>query len=144
MLFLHSIYGTLEFPNCGNLMRANWMENLRWANTEPSMNFRETNTELSMHFRKANTDPSMNFRKVNTELLLLVLLPTILTIYSQLYFSFTPSLNINITTNLLHHVSYIVFFSAAKYLAHSSHSMEHAGKDRHFRMFAPGGHPSKY
>ena len=92
------------------------MENLRWASTEPAMHFRETNTEPSMHFRKANMDPSMHFRKADTELLLLVIL-------SQSHFTsvFTPSLNPNITTNVLHHntgnvicVLYIDFFSAAK------------------------------
>ena len=59
---------------------ADWMENLRWANTKPSMHFRETNTEPPMHFRKANKDSSMHFRKANTEFLILVLLPTLLTI----------------------------------------------------------------
>ena len=43
MLFLHNSYGTLEFPDCGNLMRADGMENLRWANMELFMPFRETN-----------------------------------------------------------------------------------------------------
>ena len=60
-----------------NLVGTNWMENLRWANTEPSMHFRETNTDRSMHFRKANTNPCMHFRKANTEFLLPVLLPTV-------------------------------------------------------------------
>ena len=55
-------------------MWAYWMENLRWANMEPSMHFRETNTEPPMHFRKANTDLFMHFRKANTEVLLIVLL----------------------------------------------------------------------
>ena len=59
--------GTLEFPNCVNLVGADWMENLSWATTKPYFNFRETNTDPSMHFRKAITDPSMHFRKANTE-----------------------------------------------------------------------------
>ena len=73
---------------------------------------------------------------------------------------FTPTFNPNITCNLLHHnkcnvicparnrklrflycVLYIVFFSVAKQLAYSSQPMKPAGKDRHFRMFALGGHP---
>ena len=74
MLLLHNTYGTLEFPDCGNLVGADRMENLRWANTEPSMHFGETNTHPSMHFRKANTDLSMHFRTANTILLLSVLL----------------------------------------------------------------------
>ena len=77
VLFLHNSYGTSEFPYCGNLVGADWMENLRWANKEPSMHFRETDT--SIHFRKANTDPSMHFRKAITEFLLPVLLLTLLT-----------------------------------------------------------------
>ena len=56
---LHNSYGTPEFPNCGNQVGADWMENMRRANTEQSMHFTETNTDLSMHFRKANTDTSM-------------------------------------------------------------------------------------
>ena len=70
MLFLRNSYGTPEFPDCGNLVGADWMGNLslsEGASTEPSMNFRETNTDPSMHFRKANTDSSMHFRKANTE-----------------------------------------------------------------------------
>ena len=88
VLFLHTSCGSLEFPNCGNLMGADCMENLRWAKTEPSMHFRETNTEPSMHFRKANTDPSMQFRKPNTEILVLVLLSTLLTISLQTLLQF--------------------------------------------------------
>ena len=67
---MHNSYGTPEFFDCGNLVGADWMGNLRWADTEPSMHFRESNTDLSVHFRKANTDPSMHFRKANTEFLL--------------------------------------------------------------------------
>ena len=77
---MYNSYGTLEFPDCGNLMAADWMENLRWANTEPFRHFRETNTEQSLHFRKTNTDLSMHFRKANKEFWVLVLLPTVLTI----------------------------------------------------------------
>ena len=80
VLFFHNSYGTPEFPDCGNLAGADWMENLRWGDTKPSMHFRETNTDPSMHFRKANTDLSMHFRKANTEFLLPVLLPTLFTI----------------------------------------------------------------
>ena len=64
MLFLHNSYGTLEFPDCGNLVGIDCMGNLRWANIEPSMHFRKTNTDPSVHSRKANTDLSMYFRKV--------------------------------------------------------------------------------
>ena len=67
--FLHKSYCTPEFPDCVNLVGADWMESLRWANTE-----------RFMHFRETNTDPSMYFRDANTELLLLVLLPTLFTI----------------------------------------------------------------
>ena len=54
VLFLHKSYGTPEFPDCGNLVGADGMENMRWANMEPFIHFRETNTDPSMHFRKAN------------------------------------------------------------------------------------------
>ena len=77
MLILYNSYGTQEFPDCGNLVGANWIENLRRGDTELSMHFRETNTNPSMQFRKANTDPSMHFSKVNTEFLLQVLLSTL-------------------------------------------------------------------
>ena len=53
---MHNIYGTKEFPDCGNLEGTDWMEDLRWANTEPSMHFMETNMDPSVHFRKANTE----------------------------------------------------------------------------------------
>ena len=65
--FLHNSYGTSEFPDCENLVGADCIGNLRWANMEPSMHFRKTNSDLSVHFRKADTDPSMHFRKANTE-----------------------------------------------------------------------------
>ena len=58
VLFMHNSYGTSEFPDCGNLVGEDCMENLRWANTEPSVHLRKTNTDPSMHFRKANTDIS--------------------------------------------------------------------------------------
>ena len=98
MLFLHTSCGTSEFPDCGNLVGADCMGKLRWANTEPSMHFRKTNTDPSVHFRKAITDPSVNFRKANTEFLLPVLLPT-----PNFTSKFTPSFISNITINLLHH-----------------------------------------
>ena len=119
MLFMHNSYGTPGFPVCGNLVGADWMENLRWADTELSMHFRETNTDPSMHFRKANTnrsmhfrkaytDRSMDFRKANTEFLF----PIFSQLYSQFHFKknfrFTPSFHPNITTNLLHHNEYNV------------------------------------
>ena len=87
MLFLRNSYGTSEFPDCGNLVGADCMRNLRWANTEPSM-----------HFRKANTDPSVHFRKANKEFLPPVLLPT-----PNFNSKFTPSFISNITINLVHH-----------------------------------------
>ena len=65
-------YNTSEFPDCENIVEEDWIENLRWANMEPSMHFSATNMEPSMHFRKANMDPSMHFRKASTEFLLLV------------------------------------------------------------------------
>ena len=69
MLFLHNSYGTPEFPVCGNLVGEDWMENLRWGDTDPSMHFRETNTDPSMHFSKANMDLAMHFRKANMKFL---------------------------------------------------------------------------
>ena len=98
VLFLHNGYGTLEFPDCGNLVGVDCMGNHRWANTEPSMHFRKTNTDLSVHFRKANTDPSVHFRKANTEFLLPVLLPT-----PNFTSKFTQRFISNITISLLHH-----------------------------------------
>ena len=80
MLFLHNSYGTPEFPDFGNLEGTDWMEDLRWANMQPSMHFRETNTDPSVHVRKANTDPYMHFRTANTEFLVPALLPILLTI----------------------------------------------------------------
>ena len=83
VLFWQNSYGTPEFPDYGNLVGADWMEILRWADTEPSMNFRDTNTDPSMHFRKANTNASMQLWKTNTEFLLPFLLPTLFTISLQ-------------------------------------------------------------
>ena len=62
------------------------MENLRCANTEPSMHFMETNTDPSMHFEKDYTNPSMHFRKAiqsfcsqfHSQLLLTMSLPSLL------------------------------------------------------------------
>ena len=82
----------------GNLVGADCIGNLRWANPEPSMHFRKTNMDPSVHFRKANTDPSMQFRKANTELLLPVLLPS-----PNFTSKFIPRIIPNITINLLHH-----------------------------------------
>ena len=98
MLFLHNSYGTSEVPNCGNVVGADCMGNLRWANTEPSMHFRKNNTDPSVHFRKANMDPSVHFRKANMEFWLPVLLPT-----HNFTSKFTPNFISNITINLLHH-----------------------------------------
>ena len=53
MVFLHNNYVTLEFPDRGNEVGSDWIENMRWANTVPSMDFMETNTDPSMIFRKA-------------------------------------------------------------------------------------------
>ena len=80
MLFLHNGYGTPEFSDCGNLGGTDLIEDLRWANTEPSMHVRETNMDPSVHFRKANTDPFMHFGKANTDFLIPAFLPTLLTI----------------------------------------------------------------
>ena len=109
MLFFHNSYGTPEFPDCGNLVGADWMENLRWANTEPSMHFRETNTDPSMHFRQANTDLSMHFRKTNTEIFAPRVTPNFIHNFTSMFTSvFTPTFNPNITTILLHHNEYNV------------------------------------
>ena len=48
---LHNSYGTPEFPDCGNQVGADWMENPRWANTEPSMNFRAVMSDTSFYYR---------------------------------------------------------------------------------------------
>ena len=42
-------------------------DNLRRANTEPSVDFRRANTEPSVDFKKAYTEPSVYFRRDNTE-----------------------------------------------------------------------------
>ena len=52
---LHNSYGTPEFPDCGNLVGADWIENLRWANTEPSMHFKETMRFLVWAFPEVQT-----------------------------------------------------------------------------------------
>ena len=78
------------------------MENLKWANTEPSMHFRETNTDPSSHFRKANTNPSMHFRKANRNFCCQFYFEVYSQFHFQLYFRFTTSFNPNIITNLLH------------------------------------------
>ena len=67
LLFLHNSHGTKEIPNCGNLVRPDWVGNLRWDNMEPYEPFRWVNTEPSVQFRKANTNPSVQFRKANTD-----------------------------------------------------------------------------
>ena len=67
LLFLHNSHGTKEIPDCGILVRPDWVENLRRDNTEPYELFRWVNTEPFVQFRKANTDPSMQFRKDNTD-----------------------------------------------------------------------------
>ena len=56
MLFLQNSYGTSEFPDCVNLMRADCMRNLRWANTVPSMHFRKTTTEFLLPVFTPNTE----------------------------------------------------------------------------------------
>ena len=92
--FLHNSYGPLEFPGCGNLEGTDWMGDMRWANTEPSMHFRETNTDTSVHFRKVNTDLFMHFRKANTKFLVRALLPPLVTIsLPSLYPFLLPVLN---------------------------------------------------
>ena len=91
VLFLHNSHGTPEVPDCGNLVRADWMENLRMANTEPSMHFRETNKDPPVHFRKANTDPSMHFRKPNKEILVPALHPTLFKISLPSFHPFSPN-----------------------------------------------------
>ena len=134
MLFLHNSYGTSEFPNCGNLVGADCMGNLRWASTEPSMHFRKTNMDPSMHFRKAHTDPSVHFRKANTEFLLPVLLPI-----PNFTSKFTSSFISNISINLLQHDECNIISQVTVNLAHLN------GRKRPtHRMFAPGGHLSKY
>ena len=98
MHFFHNKYGTSEFPDCGTLVGADCMGNLRWAITEPSLHFRKTNTDPSVHLRKANRDPSMQFRKADTEFLLPVLLPP-----PNFTSKFTPTYIPKISINFLHH-----------------------------------------
>ena len=80
LLFLHNSYITTEFPDCGNLVGVDYVENLRWdhmelyiplrwVHTEPSVHLRKANTEPSVHLRKANTERSMHFRRENAEFL---------------------------------------------------------------------------
>ena len=103
MLFLHNSYGTLEFLDCVNLVGADCMGNLRWANTELSTYFRKTNTDPSVHFRKANTNPSMHFRKANTEFC------------SQFYSQLTISLLSNSKLSPLYSLCFVhIFFFCSK------------------------------
>ena len=78
--FLHNSYGIPVFPDCGNLVEADYVKNQRWYHTkpyvpfrwvltEPSVHFRQAYMEPSMHFRKTNMEPSMQFRRGNTEFL---------------------------------------------------------------------------
>ena len=60
-------HGNKDIPDCRNLMKPDWVGNLRWDNTEPYKPFRWVNTEPSVQFRKANTYSSMQFRKANTD-----------------------------------------------------------------------------
>ena len=99
VLFLHNSYGTPEFPNGGKLEGTDWMESLRWDNTEPSIYLRKTNTDLSVYSRKANTNLFMHFMKAKTEFwvsnllpaLLIVLLPSLLPLLIQHNYQFvTP------------------------------------------------------
>ena len=87
-----------RIPQLWKSTGANWMENLRWANTEPSMHFKETNMDPSMHLRKPNTDPSIHFRKANADFLHPVLLPTFLTISLLLVFLLPVSIPTSYTT----------------------------------------------
>ena len=113
VLFLHNSYSTSAFPDCRNLVGADCMGNLRWANTEQSMHFRKTNMNPSVHFRKANTDPSVHFRKGNTEFLLPVLFPT-----PNFTSKFTPSFISNITINLSHHDEFNIISQVTVNYAH--------------------------
>ena len=61
------VYGTPEFPDCGNLVGAAWVENLLLDHTELYVPFRWVHKEPSVHFRKDNTEPSMHFRRKNAE-----------------------------------------------------------------------------
>ena len=155
VLFLHNSYCTSEFPNCGNLVGADCMGNLRWASTEPSMYFRKINTAPSVHFRKGNTDPSLHFRKANKGFLFSVLLQT-----PNFTSKFTQSFISNITIKLLHHnecniisqvtgpsyflcfVHIFLFWSKVASLQFQANGT--CRKRPTHRMFAPGGHPSKY
>ena len=128
------------------LVGADCMGNLRWADMEPSMHFRKTNTDPSVHFRKANTDPSMHFRKANTEFLLPVFLPT-----PNFTSKFTPSYISNITINLLSIVIPLYFLCfvhnflfCSKVASLQFQANGTCSKQPTHRMFAPGGHPSKY
>ena len=67
LIFLHNSHGTKEIPDCRNLVRPDWVGNLRWDNREPYEPFRLVNMEPSMQFRMANTDTSVQFRKANTD-----------------------------------------------------------------------------
>ena len=143
VLFLHNSYGSSEFPDCGNLVGADCMGNMRWANTEPSM-----------HFRKTNTDPSVHFRKANTDCLLLVLLPTpnfTSKFNFQHYYQFVTSwwMQYNPSSNsklsqlyFLCLVHSFLFCSKVPILQFQANGT--CRKRPTHRMFAPGGHPSEY
>ena len=150
MLFLHNSYVTSEFSDCGNLVGAVCMGNLRWANTEPTMHFRKTNTDPPVHFRKTNTDPSMHFRKANTEFLLPI--PN-----SQFYFSLSQHnyqfvipwwVQHNFSSNRILRPLYSLCFVHSFLFWSKVASLKFQAnwtcrKDWKIRMFARGGHPSK-
>ena len=118
MPFLHNTYGTPEFPDSGNLVGADWMENLRWANTQRSI-----------------PSCTLNFTQKFTSM------------FTSGFFSPILHLNIT-TSFFHHNkgivlcVSYIVY--NAKQLAYSSQPTETAGKNRNFSIFAPSYHIMSY
>ena len=116
--FLHNSYVTLKFPDYGNLVGADWMENLRWANTYPIHQIRSFGLGRPIQFCPCILGrPLQNFCS-----------PFIPNFIHNFTSSFTSSFCPNITTNWLHHNEYnviclscncklsplyIVFFSAA-------------------------------
>ena len=50
-------------PNCGNLVGADLVKNMRWDYTKIYVPFMLVHTEPSVQFRKDHTEPSCIFRK---------------------------------------------------------------------------------
>ena len=93
MLFLHNSYGTSELPNCGNLVGADCMGNLRWRiRNRPCTLGRPIRIRPCILGRPIQNFCSQFYFQLYSQF------------HFQVYSCFTPSFNSNITTNLLHHI----------------------------------------